>query len=71
MEAGLEGRGEMRGEVTEGEMEERSGGDKGMDSGGGGRREVVRGSLGRGDGLSSKRLKSWSATSSEGAFGWG
>jgi len=48
MEAGLDGRGEMRGEVREGEREERGGGDKGMDSGGG----SVRGTLGRGDGLS-------------------
>jgi len=64
MEAGSDGRGEVRGEVTEGEMEERGGRDN---SGGG----SVRGSLGRGDGLSSRRLKSWSATSSEGAFGWG
>jgi len=62
MEAGSGARGEMGGEVTEGEMAERGGGDKGMDSGG---------TLGRGDGLSSIRLKSWSATSSEGAFAWG
>ena len=59
MEAGLDGRGEMRGEVREGEREERGGGDKGMDSGGG----SVRGTLGRGDGLS------LTGTSSEGAFG--